>query len=168
MNGNEILNLSQARKFLGVSEKTLRNYCKAGKVPFHHEKNERGVMEYRFRREDLEVLSERRKLALNEPKSKINYGGRTGSDKAGMNTNDGIPSTEITVGNTLEGLSRYQEKLILQLQEENQFLKDLLLEKDKQLSAKDKQIERHMERISSFNESLTALAESALKRLSSP
>jgi len=57
-----------------------------------------------------------------------------------------------------------QEKLLQQLQAENTFLKELLIEKEKQIAAKDRHIERHLERVSTLNESLAALANSMLTR----
>lgn len=164
MNTREILNLVQAHAYLGVSEKTLRNYCKAGKVPFHHEKNERGVMEYRFRRQDLDDLLERRKNSGNLPKSK---GKSDKSFNVGMQdrtTMDGKCSMAKTPEGDSWSASLYQEKLLQQLQTENIFLKELLIEKEKQIAAKDRHIERHLERVSTLNESLAALANSMLAR----
>ncbi len=164
MNTREILNLVQAHAYLGVSEKTLRNYCKAGKVPFHHEKNNRGVMEYRFRRQDLDDLLQRRNNFESTPKSKaksdesFNVGMQ---DKTAM---DSKSSMAMTPEDNSRSASLYQEKLLQQLQAENTFLKELLIEKEKQIAAKDRHIERHLERVSTLNESLAALANSMLIR----
>lgn len=84
MEGNTALNLAEAREFLGVSEKTLRNYCKAGKLPFHQERNLRGVMEYRFRLADLEAYLQQRGNA-----------GRNDGKVRGAQGNGGVANPEI-------------------------------------------------------------------------
>lgn len=164
MNSKEIFNLAQSHAYLGVSEKTLRNYCKAGKVPFHHEKNERGVMEYRFRRQDLDDLLERRKSTVSILKSRGKLEESSNDGMQGNSAMDGSSSMAKTPEDDSRNVYLYQEKLLQQLQAENTFLKELLIEKEKQISAKDRHIERHLERVSTLNESLAALANSMLSR----
>lgn len=176
MTTDAVLNLNQAREFLGVSEKTLRNYCKAGKLAFHHEKNLRGVMEYRFRQADLLDFLARKAPASNTAQG-AEKGMNTGREPAPL-TNDGkslvhdvavaasqtspAPGT-VSVGQPpqYDVWSQYSElgrQLVTQLQAEVLFLKEQLQEKDRQIAMKDKQLERHMERISTLNEHLASLA----------
>ncbi len=164
MSDSEIFNLPQAHAYLGVSEKTLRNYCKAGKIPFHHEKNERGVMEYRFRRQDLDSLKQRRDSSTNHPKSKEKRRGVANVGIPKDSTNDGNSSMAMTPESDSRIATLYHEILLRQLQEENAFLKELLIEKEKQIAAKDRHIERQLERVSNLTESLATLANALLTK----
>lgn len=164
MNTNVILNLAQAHAYLGVSEKTLRNYCKARKISFHHEKNDRGVMEYRFRRQDLDDLLERRKSFGSAAKSRVKLEENANVGMQRKIAMDGKSSMARMPEDDFRSVILCQEKLLQQLQTENIFLKELLIEKEKQIAAKDRNIERHLERVSTLNESLAALANSMLAR----
>jgi len=206
MKADAALNLNQAREYLGVSEKTLRNYCKASKIAFHHEKNLRGVMEYRFRKADLDdFLTRKAQPSCSAGKRAERPDARKGAESL---ANDGKPvflgdtsaagktpqtltATSATTATTdaigaigaigaidaigatapTEATSRQLHaaeawnqcselgrQLVAQLQAEVLFLKEQLQEKDRQIALKDKQLERHMERISTLNEHLSSLA----------
>lgn len=191
-----VLNLAQAREFLGVSEKTLRNYCKAGKIPFHHEKNLRGVMEYRFRTADLEEFARRRDSAkaggvaatdagvpaCDTPLSNVGkqtselpgrgretasrqYGETWSAERASLSGGEpgNAPSPEslqpVSSSQPLRGEDclHWARQLVQHLQEEVLFLKEQLQERDRQIAAKDRQLERQLERSSALNESLAAM-----------
>lgn len=181
----DILNLAQAHEFLGVSEKTLRNYCKAGKVPFHHEKNLRGVLEYRFRLADLQSFAQTR--ARRVPGSPLLSAASLATPPDGGNTSEKSFQADASVTTSsddpLPGSARettsppplssdpvkvrpasswpepglWAQQLVEQLQAEVTFLKEQLQEKERQLTVKDRQLERQLERMAALNETLAAL-----------
>jgi len=166
MSTRDILTLSEAHEFLGVSEKTLRNYCKAGKLPFHHEKNLRGVMEYRFRKADLEDFARRRQAFGQRQRPEFpDFREEAQPPKSTSDdhfANVGKSQTQ-PLYNDFPASSPPEEEswgrqLVRQLQEEVLFLKEQLQERDRQIAAKDRQLERQLERSSSLNEQLASLA----------
>ncbi len=172
MESTATLTLAQAYAFLGVSEKSLRNYCKARKLPFQRVKNARGVWEYRFDPQALAAFKARRAPAT--PTGQDKQPDVHGTD-AGMYA--GIANS--TIGTTTPGEhaghiippdtgtvpeSPFRDALLRQLLTENAFLREQLVERDRQLALKDRQIERQLERMSGLNDSLTALAQDLLKR----
>lgn len=176
MKADAVLNLNQAREYLGVSEKTLRNYCKAGKLAFHHEKNLRGVMEYRFRRADLDdflahkaavpgtVQSSAERPDAGKGTAPLANDGKFLLQKdapaqiQAQPDSSGPAAPEPPLPDAWSHCGELGRQLVEQLQAEVLFLKEQLQEKDRQIAMKDKQLERHMERISTLNEHLANLA----------
>lgn len=177
MTNTATCSLNDAREILGVSEKTMRNYCKANKIPFFKERNLRGVMEYRFRHEDLISFLRQRSTGKKTPQDKdsLPVDGteeitRTLLNKSATPVKESEENKQI-VGRHSETLNKllagahsgteghnFQLALLTQLIQENAFLKELLLEKEKQLNAKDSQLERYVEKISALSEMLATSA----------
>lgn len=161
MPSTDSFTLAQARKILKVSDKTLRNYCKSGKINFHQVRNERGVLEYRFTERDLENFKNnaRKRVKIVRSQEEKQPHDTPLHSTIASNNHDNITSK--THRTPAPGR---QDHLISQLQEENAFLKELLMEKERQLAAKDRQIEKQLERISAMNETLASLAQNMLKQ----
>lgn len=170
-----IMTLAQAHQFLGVSEKTLRNYCKAEKLPFHYEKNMRGVMEYRFRKADLMAFIEQRAagsgaITPGRPlrPSALSYASALAErDTDVVNSQaSGLPVSYQRASRALDGErapeTERTRQFIEHLQTELSFLKEQLQEKDRQIAAKDKQLERQSERISDLSATMAEIARAAL------
>ncbi len=186
MDDAHILNLAQARQLLGVSEKTLRNYCKGGKLAFQQERNLRGVLEYRFRKADVLALLDLRTrhqghsaaptppppkqapppvLKQPAPDSPAEPEAKRPTAPAPRKP---VPAPPLPVEPVPSSAATPPERdyaalLIEQLQRESEFLKEQVQEKDRQLAAKDRQLERQLERINNLNETLAELARSLIK-----
>lgn len=170
MDPTQTLTLAEAFAFLGVSEKTLRNWCKAQRVPYTRVRNERGVLEYRFKAQDLEALVP----------GKTQPTPQTALPSASAPETQAIPSAELRpprpaprpVSEDSRGLAartehpdgRYREELLALLREENAFLKAQLIERDRQLAAKERQLEKQLERLNTFTETLSSLTKNILSR----
>ncbi len=181
---NESCTLNEAREVLGVSEKTMRNYCKSNKIPFFKERNIRGVLEYRFRRADLLFFLQQRSTGKSSGKLLESLPEEQPIDNAlTSNADQMLPNkktgkNEKKDGRDMENFSavdagilhQYSQDntchaaLLTQLKQENAFLKELLLEKEKQLTAKDSQLERCVEKISSLSDTLALITRESLTK----
>ncbi len=184
MTTNETCTLNEARELLGVSEKTIRNYCKSNKIPFFKERNIRGVLEYRFRREDLlfflqqhstgkhsgkynelfpvNIVDDNIVLPLNKP----SLPGKTQKNETEISRKKLEKSSDEHTGNFNDCFldKDLHAALLSQLKQENAFLKELLLEKEKQLATKDTQLERCMDKISALSETLALITRESLTK----
>lgn len=169
MDSARTLTLAEAHAFLGVSEKTLRNWCKAQRVPYHRVRNERGVLEYRFKAQDLEAF-QRGKAG----KTDHHYGRQPSENIAvAAESQEILPDPEAPhpANDAGQASARresagnyYRDALLAHLRDENAFLKAQLIERDRQLTTKDRQLEKQLERINNLNEALTSLAQHMLSK----
>ncbi len=183
MTDQDTCSLIDAREILGVSEKTMRNYCKANKIPFFKERNIRGVMEYRFRREDLMFFLRQRSTGKKSATADISFPAEV-PEKNSQVLQENLQTLEKEVErkkqrvgtdseilqSKLSGMPAdvqdrdFQVVLLTQLIQENSFLKELLLEKEKQLRAKDSQLERSLDKIDHLSETLADIARQSLSK----
>jgi hypothetical protein len=166
MNPSRTLTLAEAFAFLGVSEKTLRNWCKAQRVPYTRVRNERGVLEYRFKAKDLESLSQGKPTPASQAPAVASAPVPLNRDEQDSPLPAApLPAPAPKPTPPPSGADeRYRSEFLALLREENAFLKAQLIERDRQLAAKERQFEKQLERLNTLTETLAALTKNILSK----
>lgn len=128
---SKMYSLKEAAAFLGVSYRTIRRYLKSG-LPYSESKGDKGI-EYRLKEVDL---VEFKKARLERPKQGATLRGIFGRTQAESYAGDqkDYLRTERTKLDASQTSDSLDTKLIEKLESENDFLKEQIAFKDKQLT----------------------------------